>query len=300
MPPSTTGVIILSHGHWFAEIAGIPLLHRVLLSSHKAGVRRWLVLTQHEAQWVHASLVTAYKLREVTWQVYDLQATDPGSLIAALPTDDVLVVTSPAVFDHRLLADLQEAVSPALCVTTAVGTTPAEIVVQDSLVVARTRQGAPALRSTGILRCSGPALGPGPRSRAAPAPGLAGHVPVALAPCGGASRAHGHDTGAGAGRQPASVGTHYRSARYQCDCRRNAALAQPGARRGQCAGAGAGPAPLPGTHQAAHAYPGDTESDYPVVRCHWPQWRFLASATITASPGAGKPVIPALHHYRRL
>ena len=159
MPPSTTGVIILSHGHWFAEIAGIPLLHRVLLSSHKAGVRRWLVLTQHEAQWVHASLVTAYKLREVTWQVYDLQATDPGNLIAALPTDDVLVVTSPAVFDHRLLADLQEAVSPALCVTTAVGTTPAEIVVQDSLVVARTRQGAPALRSTGILRCSGPALG---------------------------------------------------------------------------------------------------------------------------------------------
>ena len=85
MPPSTTGVIILSHGHWFAEIAGLPLLHRVLLSSHKAGVRRWLVLTQHEAQWVHASLVTAYKLREVTWQVYDLQATDPGNLIAALP-----------------------------------------------------------------------------------------------------------------------------------------------------------------------------------------------------------------------
>ena len=92
MPPCTTGVIILSHGHWFAEIAGIPLLHRVLLSSHKAGVRRWLVLTQHEAPWVHASLVTAYKLREVTWQVYDLQATDPGSLLAALPTDDVLIV----------------------------------------------------------------------------------------------------------------------------------------------------------------------------------------------------------------
>jgi phosphatidylglycerophosphate synthase len=159
MPPSSTGVIILSHGHWFAEIAGIPLLHRVLLSSQKAGVRRWLVLTQHEAQWVHASLVTTYKLREITWQVYDLQATDPGSLIAALPTDDVLVVASSAVFDHRLLADLQEVVSPALCVTTAVGTTPAEIVVHDGLVVARTTQGGPVWRSTGILRCSGPALG---------------------------------------------------------------------------------------------------------------------------------------------
>jgi phosphatidylglycerophosphate synthase len=159
MPPSSTGVIVLAHGHWFAEIAGVPLLHRVLLSSRKAGVQRWLVLTQHEAQWVHASLATAYKLREVTWQVYDLQATDPGSLVAALPTDDVLVVTSPAVFDHRLLADLQDAVSPTLCVTTAVGTTPTDIVVQDSLVVVSTARGAPAYRSTGILRCSGPLLG---------------------------------------------------------------------------------------------------------------------------------------------
>src|SRR5262249_28159689 len=159
MPPSSTGVLILSHGHWFAEIAGIPLLHRVLLSSHKAGVRRWLVLTQHEAPWVHASLVTAYRLREGTWQVDDLQATDPGNLITALPTDDLLVGPSPAVFHHRLLADLQETVSPTLCVTTAIGTTPAEIVVQDGLVVSRTTRGAPAFRSTGILRCSGPALG---------------------------------------------------------------------------------------------------------------------------------------------
>lgn len=159
MPPSRTGVIILSHGPWFAEIAGLPLLHRVLLSGRKADVRRWLVLCQHEVQWVHASLATAYKLREVTWQVYDLHATDPTRLAAALPTDDVLVVTCPAVFDHRLLGDLQEAVSPTLCVTKAVGTTPTDVVVQDGLVVASTTQGAPAYRSTGILRCSGSALG---------------------------------------------------------------------------------------------------------------------------------------------
>ena len=159
MPPSSTGVIVLAHGQWFAEIAGVPLLHRVLLSSRKAGVRRWLVLTQHEAQWVQASLTTAYKLREVAWQVYELHTTDPGSLVAALPADDVLVVTSPAVFDHRLFADLQEAVSPTLCVTTAAGPTPADIVVQDGLVVVSTTRGAPAYRSTGIVRCSGPALG---------------------------------------------------------------------------------------------------------------------------------------------
>lgn len=159
MPPSSTGVIVLAHGQWFAEIAGVPLLHRVLLSSRKAGVRRWFVLAQREAPWVHASLATAYKLREVPWQVYDLQATDPGSLVAALPAEDVLLVTFPAVFDHRLLADLQESASPTLCVTTAVGTTPADIVVHDGLVMASTVQGAPAYRSTGILRCSGPALG---------------------------------------------------------------------------------------------------------------------------------------------
>jgi len=159
MPLSTTGVIILSPGPWFAEIAGILLLHRVLLSGRRAGVRRWLVLAQHEAQWVHGSLATAYRLREVAWQVYDLQATDPGTLAAALPADDVLLVTAPAAFDQRLLIDLQEAASPTLCVTRAEGTAPADVVVQDNLVVATGARGAPAYRTTGILRCSGPLLG---------------------------------------------------------------------------------------------------------------------------------------------
>src|SRR5215831_19449151 len=156
MPPSTTGVIVIVHGQWFAEIASVPLLHRVLLSGYKAGVRRWIVLVQHEAQLVHSSLATAYKLREIAWQVHDLHATAPASLVAVLPADDVLVVTAPAVFDHRLLADLQEASASTLCVTTAAAPTPANIVVHDGLVVASATQGAPAYRSTGILRCSGP------------------------------------------------------------------------------------------------------------------------------------------------
>src|SRR5712691_3775174 len=159
MPPSTTGVIVIAHGQWFAEIAGVPLLHRILLSGCKAGVQRCIVLVQHQAQLVNSSLATAYKLREVAWQVYDLHATDPGSLAAALPAEDVLVVTTPTVFDHRLLVDLQEAVSPTLCVTTAAATIPADIVVHDGRVVASAAQGAPAYRSTGILRCSGALLG---------------------------------------------------------------------------------------------------------------------------------------------
>ena len=159
MPPSTTGVIVIAHGQWFAEIAGLPLLHRVLLSGSKAGVQRWIVLAQHEAQWVRSSLATAYKLRDIAWQVYDLPTAEPGNLAAAFPAEDVLVVTVPAVFDYRLLADLQDALAPTLCVTTAAAPTPADIVVHDGRIVTGAAQGAPAYRSTGILRCSGTQVG---------------------------------------------------------------------------------------------------------------------------------------------
>ena len=85
MPSSTTGVIVIAHGQWFAEIAGLPLLHRVLLSGGKAGVRRWIVLVQHEAQWVRSSLATTYKLRDIAWQVYDLPTAEPGTSGRSLP-----------------------------------------------------------------------------------------------------------------------------------------------------------------------------------------------------------------------
>src|SRR5205823_12342710 len=78
---------------------------------------------------------------------------------AAFPAEDVLVVTVPAVFDYRVLADLQDALAPTLCVTTAAAPTPADIIVHDGRVVAGAAQGAPAYRSTGILRCSGTQLG---------------------------------------------------------------------------------------------------------------------------------------------
>src|SRR2546428_4074541 len=159
MPPSTTGVIVIANGQWFAEIAGLPLLHRVLLGGSKAGVRRWIVLVQREVQLVRSSLATAYKLRDIAWQVHDLHATEPGRLAAAFPTEDVLVVTVPAVFDYRVLADLQDALAPTLCVTTAAAPTPADIIVHDGRIVAGVAQGAPAYRSTGILRCSGTRLG---------------------------------------------------------------------------------------------------------------------------------------------
>jgi hypothetical protein len=86
-------------------------------------------------------------------------ATEPGHLAAVFPAEDAVVVTVPAVFDYRLLADLQGALAPTLCVTTAAAPTPADIVVHDGRIVAGAAQGAPAYRSTGILRCSGTQLG---------------------------------------------------------------------------------------------------------------------------------------------
>lgn len=158
MPASTTGVIIVSQGQWFAEIAGVPLLQRMLLSGHKAGVRRWIVCVPHGGQMVHSSLATAPKLRHLTWQVYDATDTAAETLREALPHEDVLVVTMPVVFDHRLLLALQDAPAPTLGVTTALAATPADLVVHEGYVVANAAHGAPAYRSTGILRCAGSLL----------------------------------------------------------------------------------------------------------------------------------------------
>ena len=113
MPPSTTGVIVIAHGQWFAEIAGLPLLHRVLLSGGKAGVRRWIVLVQHEAQWVRSSLATAYKLRDIAWQVHDL--TEPERLAAAFPAEDVLAVERLLPV-RALVAERGVEVAPAVVV----------------------------------------------------------------------------------------------------------------------------------------------------------------------------------------
>src|SRR5207237_8109665 len=106
MPPSTTGVIVIANGQWFAEIAGLPLLHRVLLGGSKAGVRRWIVLVQREVQWVRSSLATAYKLRDIAWQVHDLHATEPGHLTAASPAADVVIVTVARASAQTLVAEI--------------------------------------------------------------------------------------------------------------------------------------------------------------------------------------------------
>ena len=108
-------------------------------------------------------------------------------------------MTVPAVFDYRLLADLQDALAPTLCVTRAAAPTPADIVVHDGRVVAGAAQGAPAYRSTGILRCSGMQLGQVLGQAAAEV------LPVTLSTHGSLDQAARPDHRPGAGCQPASV-----------------------------------------------------------------------------------------------
>ena len=208
MPPSTTGVIVIAHGQWFAEIAGLPLLPRVLLGS-KAGVRRWIVLVQHEVQWVRSSLATAYKLRDIAWQVHDLHATEPGRLAAAFPAEDVLVVMVPAVFDYRLLTDLQGALlrrsaSPRLL--HSLRQISSSMTVGSSLVLYKvlllTVAPDPALLWH--------AVGPGAR------PDVARDLPVTFSTHGPPDQAARPDHCPGTRCQPASVALDYGTTGYQC------------------------------------------------------------------------------------
>jgi len=58
MAASTTGVVLITHAQWFVEIAGIPLLHRILLSGDKVGLQTWCLLAWQGAQQVRASQAT--------------------------------------------------------------------------------------------------------------------------------------------------------------------------------------------------------------------------------------------------
>jgi phosphatidylglycerophosphate synthase len=110
----------------------------------------------HEAKQVRANLVAAPKLRSVGWQVDDLENAD--LLQATLPAEAVIVVVCPAVFDHRLLLDLQQAEGTTLCITKAAEGTMAAWDTQDGQVM--TTLVSPAYRATGILRCPGTLLEP--------------------------------------------------------------------------------------------------------------------------------------------
>ena len=149
------GVVLIAGEECFTQIAGVSLLHRVLLSGHKAGIQEWVLLTWHDAQRLCSTLRNEAKLKGISWQVYGLQAVGPGHLATVLPATEVIVISCTAVFDYRLLLELQKMKGAILCVTAASAATAEGVTVQDGYVLPSAPAAYPAYRSAGILRCSG-------------------------------------------------------------------------------------------------------------------------------------------------
>lgn len=158
-----TGLLLLPGDQGFIEVARVPLLHRILLSGYKAGIQEWLVLAWHGAQRVCASLAHEARLAGISWQAFDLEHIDPARLVGILPPEEIIVVCGTAVFDHRMLRELQQAEGTMLCVV-ATGATMTEatsegIELREGQVVLAPAASPPAYRATGLLRCSGGLLG---------------------------------------------------------------------------------------------------------------------------------------------
>lgn len=159
MASCMTGVLLLTHAHWWVEIAGLPLVHRVLLSGRKAGIQHWIILCGMPTPETQERLARSTKLHQVTWQIYDLKSLDPRQLTALLPQEDVLLMTVPAAFDHRLLARFQEATAPTLGVHQGLALSQEQVDVKDSRVSLEPVMVPTGWQSAGLLRCSGALLG---------------------------------------------------------------------------------------------------------------------------------------------
>ena len=158
MNRARTGVVLIAGEQCFAEVAGMPLIQRLLLSGVKAGIQEWILLAWHGAEKLPAVLHAASRLNGIPWQVYDLHHTDAANLAALLPTKEVIAIACTAVFDYRLLDALQQEEGTALGVTAASPSTPDGVTLRDGYVLAQASTTSPAFRSTGILCCSGALL----------------------------------------------------------------------------------------------------------------------------------------------
>jgi phosphatidylglycerophosphate synthase len=152
-----TGVVLIAGEECFVEVAGVPLIQRILLSGARAGIQEWILLAWHGAQRLRAALITA-KLTGLSWRVYDVQNAPPECLATILPAKEVIAISCTAVFDARLLLALQQEEGTSVCVTATASATADGVTVQDGFVLVAASATPPAHRFTGILRCSGTLL----------------------------------------------------------------------------------------------------------------------------------------------
>src|SRR4051794_27554643 len=101
-----TGVVLIADEQCFVEVAGMPLIQRLLLSGARAGIQEWILLAWHGAQRLNAALRTAAPLTRISWRLYDVHNAAPECLTTLLPAHDVIVIACTAVFDEHLLQAL--------------------------------------------------------------------------------------------------------------------------------------------------------------------------------------------------
>jgi phosphatidylglycerophosphate synthase len=152
---SVTGIVLVSQEEWSIAVAGLPLLHRILLSGHKAGLKHWLVLAWQEAEQVRASLMASVKLQDIDWRIYDLQDMSPIRLEMVLPMEEVVVVTCLAVCGHASFSELLATEGASLCVTSTPTQPGVPLALQDGRACTMSTTAAPDGYATGLLRCSG-------------------------------------------------------------------------------------------------------------------------------------------------
>jgi hypothetical protein len=117
MSGEITGVVLIAGEQCFVEVAGMPLIQRILLTGARAGIQEWILLAWRGAQRLNGALLTAAKLTGISWRVYDMQNAAPESLTTILPAQDVIAISCTAVFDERIHLALQQEEGTTLCVT---------------------------------------------------------------------------------------------------------------------------------------------------------------------------------------
>ena len=157
------GLLLLPGEQGFTQVARVPLLHRILLSGQKAGIQEWLVFAWHGAQRVCASLAHDPRLEGISWQVFDLAHVDAANLAGMLPSEEIIVVSCTAVFNHHILLQLQQAEGTVLCVVASraamTDATSEGIELREDHTILGPATSHPSYWATGVLRCSGRLLG---------------------------------------------------------------------------------------------------------------------------------------------
>jgi len=153
------GLVFIPDEQACVEIARLPLLHRILLSGHKAGIQEWVLLSRLDVCRVRSTLTTETRLDAISWQVYDMCSTSPVHITPALRSEGVLVMSCTAVFDHRLLLALQAHAGVTLggttAATVAVSATVANMSGQADQVSGSASAPQETHGATGLLCCPG-------------------------------------------------------------------------------------------------------------------------------------------------